>query len=319
MHEPDSHEVPIARPEEQPDLPTQAVNAIEDLSGVHPGYRRAHAKGTCCRAFFRPSGLASPFTAAPHLQEDQINAIVRFSGSSTDPALADLLSPAKGMAVQFSLPDGSVTSLVGVTVPVFFARTPQSFLEITRAAHHAQVSGLGVLDLIKEITIHFKESKESFLAIKQLQPPASYAESRYFCIHAYYFVDQEGIHRPVKFEWVPESGVRTFTVKEAQQQPDNYLEEDLELRFKDEPAIFQLVAVFGQEGDPTDDPTRAWPDDRERIDLGRLHVSEIINEPEGLIMDPTAIPAGMALSEDLILHFRHAAYAESFSRRQNGR
>lgn len=121
---------PAATAGEHTGLAAEAVDAIEDLSGVHPGYRRAHATGTCCRGFFRPSGLGKEFTEAEHLQEQQVNAIIRFSGSSTDPALADLLSPAKGMAVQFILPDGEVTNLVGVTVPVFLPgpRNPSSTL-----------------------------------------------------------------------------------------------------------------------------------------------------------------------------------------------
>ncbi|WP_342437666.1 catalase family peroxidase [Paenibacillus sp. FSL L8-0436] len=296
-------------------LAAQAVDAIEDLSGVHPGYRRAHAKGICCRAVFRPSGLAASFTTAAHLQEQETAAIVRFSGSSTDPVLADVLSPAKGMAVQFSLPDGGVTNLVGVTIPVFFARTPESFLDIIRSAHKAQAGNLGVVELIKEITTHFSESRESLMAIKRLKPPASYAESRYYCIHAYFFMDREGTSRPVKFEWVPDSGERTLTAGEAAQQPDDYLQDELELRLKDHPAVFQLSAVFGEEGDPTDDPTRAWAEDRRRIELGRLYITDLIDEPEGLVMDPTVITEGMALSDDPILNFRRTAYADSHQRR----
>lgn len=45
-------------------LAAKAVDAIENLSGVHPGYRRAHAAGVCCRGFFRPSGLGKEFTEA---------------------------------------------------------------------------------------------------------------------------------------------------------------------------------------------------------------------------------------------------------------
>jgi catalase len=119
----------------------------------------------------------------------------------------------------------------------------------------------------------------------------------------------------VRFEWVPETGVRTLSAGDAAQQPDNYLEDELEVRFKDEPAIFQLAAILGEEDDPTDDPTRAWPEDRRRIDLGRLHISDIIPEPEGLVMDPTAITAGILLSDDPILTFRAAAYADSHHRR----
>ncbi|NQX46419.1 catalase family peroxidase [Paenibacillus tritici] len=300
-------------------LAGEAVDAIENLSGVHPGYRRAHARGICCRGFFRPSGLGMEFTEAAHLQEQQVNAIVRFSGSSTDPAVADLLSPAKGMAVQFILPEGEVTNLVGVTVPVFFARTPESFIDIVRTAHRLRTGTLGPLELMKEIVSHFTESKESLLAVKRLKPPASYAESQYFCIHAYVLVNAEGRKQPVRFEWVPESGVRTLSAEAAAQQPDNYLEDELELRFKDEPAIFQLIAVLGEEGDATDDPTRTWPEDRRRVDLGRLHISEIIPEPEGLVMDPARITSGMLLSDDPILSFRSAAYAESYHRRTTER
>lgn len=297
-------------------LAAQAVNAIESLSGVHPGYRRAHARGICCRAVFRPNGLAAAFTTAAHLQEQESAAVVRFSGSSTDPALADLLSPAKGMAVQFSLPDGGSTSLVGATVPVFFARTPEAFVDIVRTAYKAQEGNLGPLELIKEITTHFSESKESFLSLNKLKPPASYAELHYYCIHAYFFVDTEGRKRPVKFEWKPEAGVRSLSLADARQQPDRYLEDELELRLKDEPVIFQLDVIFGEDGDPTDDPTKAWPDDRRRIEIGRLCLTEVITEPEELLMDPGAVTEGIELSDDPILHFRRTAYGESFHRRR---
>lgn len=226
---------PAADTGEHTALAAEAVDAIENLSGIHPGYRRAHAAGVCCRGFFRPSGLGMEFTEAAHLQEQQVNAIIRFSGSSTDPALADLLSPAKGMAVQFTLPDGGVTNLVGVTVPVFFARTPESFIDIVHMAHRLRTGTLGPIELMKEIVSHFSESKEALLAVRRLKPPASYAECHYYCIHAYVLVNAAGRQQPVRFEWVPETGVRTLTLEEAAQQPDRYLEDELELRFKDEP------------------------------------------------------------------------------------
>lgn len=297
-------------------LAAEAVDAIEGLSGVHPGYRRAHARGICCRAVFRPNGLAAAFTTAAHLQEQESAAVVRFSGSSTDPALADLLSPAKGIAVQFSLPDGRTTSLVGATLPVFFARTPESFIDIVRTAHKAREGNLGPLELIKEITTHFSESKESFLSLNKLKPPASYAESHYYCIHVYIFVDAQGKKHPVKFEWVPDAGVRNLSLTDARQQPDRYLEDELELRLKAEPVVFQLNVIFGKDGDPTSDPTKAWPEDRRQIEIGRLYLTEVITEPEELLMDPAAVTEGIELSDDPILHFRRTAYGESFHRRR---
>ncbi|WP_246313306.1 catalase [Paenibacillus foliorum] len=260
--------------------------------------------------------LCSPFTGAGGRGGCPV---VRFSGSSTNPALADLLSLAKGMAVQFVLPDGSFTNLVGTTVPVFFARTPESFLDIIRAAHRVQEGSVQLWDLITEISAHFAESKESLLAVKNLKPPASYGESRYYCIHAYFFTDREDNAHPVKFEWIPDAGVRTMSIIEAADQPSDYLEDELRLRLKEKPVVFMLTAILGEAGDPTNDPTCAWPDDRRRIDLGRLYISKIINEPADLFMDPTVISSGMALSDDPILNFRHVVYAESYQRRRDGR
>lgn len=307
-----------SHPQKITDLPTlvsQTVDAIEHISGVHLGYRRAHAKGVCCRAIFRPNGVAATFTCAPHLQVQEVNAIVRFSGSSTDPAMADFLSPAKGIGVQFILPNDDVMNLVGATIPVFFARTPESFLDIIQAVHRAQEGELGPLDLFQEITTHFSESKESLLAVKHLMPPASYADCHYYCIHAYYFINRNNHAIPVKFEWVPAGGVRTLSIIDASQKPNDYLEEELHMRLKDGPTVLQLVAIFGEPEDPTSDPTIAWPEERKQMVIGALYISEIIDEPENLVMDPTVISAGMALSDDPILNFRHATYVESHHRR----
>lgn len=297
-------------------LASQTVDAIENISGVHCGYRRAHAKGICCKAVFRPSGLAAPFTFAPHLQEQEVSAVVRFSGSSTDPAVADFMSPAKGIAVQFKLPDGSITNLVGATIPVFFARTPESFLNMIHAVHRAQDGLLGPIDLIQEITTHLSESKESLLAIKKLMPPASYAECNYYCIHTYFLNDKKGDKYPVKFEWIPARGVHTLSIIDAAQQPKDYLEEELSQRLQVEPIVFHLHAIFGEEGDPTNDPTTVWPEDRQRIDFGQLYISDIMKEPVDLLMDPTIITEGMALSDDPILNFRHDTYSVSHDRRR---
>lgn len=295
----------------------EAVDELERVSGVHPGYRRAHARGFCCRASFLPSGKAAPFTTAPHLQEREIKAIVRFSGSSTDPALADLLSPAKGMAVQFMLPEGGHTNMVGVTVPVFFARTPESFMEMLTTLNRTKAGKMPKAEALRRFARHFGESRQSLLALKRLKPPASYATNLYYCIHVYMLVDEEGRRRPVKFEWIPDLGVQTLSIHEAAAMPDDYLERELELRMLAHPPSFKLNIVFGEEGDPTNDPTKRWPSDRKRIDAGRLVLLEPIAEPHGLVMDPTVVPDGIALSDDPILNFRRDTYAESLKRRSS--
>ncbi|WP_046212501.1 catalase family peroxidase [Paenibacillus wulumuqiensis] len=302
--------------EDPRDLDVQAVDEIEKLTGRHPGYRRAHAKGTCYHAAFQPSGEAAAWTTAPHLQGPQVEALVRFSESSTDPALADLLSPAKGMAVQFRLPEGKVSNLVAVTVPVFFARTPESFMDMLKAVNKARAGNLGIKEIIHQITGHFGEARESLLSVQRLRPPTSYVTNLYYCIHAYLLVNEAGQRQPVKFEWLPEAGVHMLSIKDTTSQPPDYLERELNERLQQQTAAFRLNIIIGEEGDPTDDPTTAWPKKRQRIDAGRLVLTAPVAEPEGLVMDPTVLPPqGMELSDDPILNFRRAAYAESWKRR----
>jgi catalase len=73
------------------------------------------------------------------------------------------------------------------------------------------------------------------------------------------------------------------------------------------------------EDDPVEDPTVAWPDDRERVQLGTLEITALAfdREQEGdvLVFDPTRVSDGIELSDDAILHFRAHAYAESVLRR----
>lgn len=79
---------------------------------------------------FTPNGKASPLTVASHLQDEAVPVIIRFSNSSPIPSHPDAISPVKGMAVKFHLPNGKVSDLITVTIPLFFAKTPQAFVDI---------------------------------------------------------------------------------------------------------------------------------------------------------------------------------------------
>jgi len=67
------------------------------------------------------------------------------------------------------------------------------------------------------------------------------------------------------------------------------------------------------------DPTVAWPEERERIEVGRLALAgpETGRERDGdiLVFDPTRVTGGIELSDDAILNFRRRAYSVSVARR----
>jgi catalase len=302
--------------EKQP-LAETAVNGIEKVFGKYPGFRRAHARGELYEGIFSANGAATPLTTAPHLQQGEVKALVRFSHSSPDPTWTDVMSPVKGMAVQFQLPDGAVTNIVGVNSPIFMAKTPEVFTEMLGIVKSFKNGKPRIKDLT-ELVVKYPESRAAIDVLKKMHAPASFATGRYYAIHAFYFIDEEGKKRPIKYEWEPEAGVETLTLPKAASMPIEYYKADLEDRLAQRPVHFDLNIVLGEKEDPTDDPTLEWPADRKKVTIGRLSVLKKAEHAESAIFDPTAVTAGIACSEDQILNFRHDAYSISHNRRTNG-
>ena len=82
---------------------------------------------------------------------------------------------------------------------------------------------------------------------------------------------------------------------------------------------WRLILTVGQPGDPTDDATIPWPEDREHIDAGTLTLDEVESEAPGncrdINFDPLVLPVGIAPSDDPLLSARSAVYSQSFTRR----
>lgn len=301
---------------------TQVVDALNGIYGVHTGHRGVHAKGTLCSGTFTATPSASKLTKAPHMQGESIRAHVRFSNANGDPGTHDGSSDSRGMAVKFYLPDGTTTDISAVTIPVFVVRTPEDFLKLTLAR---QPKPNGEIDMEK-IGAFLNGHPEAIPAIEAAMtasPPASYLQCSYYAVHAFGFVDADGGSRWVRYRWEPEAGEAWLDHAEAKQREPDYLTKDLADRFGQSPAGFRLWAQIAEEGDPLDDPTAAWPEDRENVELGHLELTGLASDREQdgdvLVFDPTRVPDGIELSEDRILHARPHAYAESVFRRTGQR
>ena len=85
-------------------LAEEIVDAINEISGVHPGHRAAHAKGTLLTGTFTPSGAAASLTTASHMQGEPVRVTARFSNGGGDPDIPDYAREGRGMAVKFYLP-----------------------------------------------------------------------------------------------------------------------------------------------------------------------------------------------------------------------
>jgi len=293
---------------------------MEAVTGRHPGSRAAHAKGTLCAATFTPTAEAAGLSRAEHFEGPVVRAHVRFSNGSGDPAAPDFEPrEGRGMATKYYLADGSTTDVIGITLPAFFVNTVDAFLEFLRARKPDPATGEADPAAIGEFIGTHPESLTAAEAVITATPPESYLRCAYNSLHAYRFVDADGGSRFVRYRWEPDLGEANLDLEDATARGPDYLQDDLAERLGRGPAGFTVLAQIAEDGDPVDDPTVVWPDDRRKVTLGRLDVTALANDREQdgdvLVFDPTRVTDGIECSDDPILQFRSDAYAESVLRR----
>jgi catalase len=304
-------------------LPEQIVDAIHDISGRHEDTRAVHAKGVVCEGSFTATPEAAALTRAAHMHGNPVPATVRFSNGGGDPAGKDSSKDGRGLAVKLYLEDGSRTDMVAITLPRFFVRNPDDFLEFTRSRKPDPETGQP--DMAK-IGAFLEAHPEALPAIQHAlsQPaPASYAQLEYNGIHAFKWIAPDGAERWTRFSFRPLAEVAGISDEEAAERSPDYLQDEIRERLARGPVEFELEVTIAQEGDDPDDPTEPWPDDRERVVAGTLRIEGLDTKRERdgdvLVFDPTRVTDGIELSGDQILRVRPDAYAVSVERRSGVR
>jgi catalase len=294
-------------------LAEEIVDAINEISGRHPGHRSAHSKGTLLTGTFTPSGAAKPLTTAGHLQDEPVKVTARFSNGGGDPNIPDYAREGRGLAVKFYLPDGGKTDLVSLSLPCFFVRTPEDFLSFTQARMNPE-------QLMPDWLGAHPEALTAIQAALSADPPASYATCVYNSIHSFRWIDADGGTRFARYRWVPEAGEQTLPADQAKERGRDYLQQDILGRGE---SAFTLRVILAEDEDAVDDPTVAWPEEREQVDVGRLALTgpELERERDGdiLVFDPVRVTDGIELSDDAILRVRSDAYRVSVARRAESR
>jgi catalase len=303
------------------DLSERLVDSINATHGVHAGHRAAHAKGVLCAATFTPAAPAAGLSRAAHLDvaNSPVRAHVRLSNGGGDPSTPDGRRDGRGMAVKWYLPDGSTTDLVSVSLPAFFARTPEDLLEFNAARRVDPATGAPAPALIGAYIEAHPEVLTAAQAAMTHPIPSSYATVAYNALHAFWLVGADGTRRAARFHWVPDAAGPDLSDEEATAAGADYLRVEIEERLGSGPVVFSLEATLAAAEDPVDDPTAVWPETRERVQLGTLSVTGIATDRERdgdvLVFDPTRVTDGIECSDDPILRARSGAYRVSVTRR----
>lgn len=293
----------------------------EGVGGNHPGYRTVHAQGRFYSGTFTGTPEGKQLTRAAHVQAENVPVSVRFSPSvSGDPmALAGNIT---AMSTKFYLPDGQVTDLVAVNIPVFLARTPDEMIEFLIAFRPDPKSGKQDQEKIQTFLAGHPAAARAVELLQRQPAPVSFAQLAYHAIHAYRFVNAAGEGCYARYHWEPEAGVSGQPLAELQARPRTYLYQELEERLAHVPVAFKLSLELAEESDRTDDSTLLWPESRRRVDIGRLEVTrrtspEELGDPV-MLHDPTRVIDGIELSDDPILIARRGIYAASAASRTGG-
>jgi catalase len=305
--------------EPEKSVPEQIVDTMNKLFGKHPGFRSAHAKGIVCEGVFTPVSSASGLSKAPHLQGKPVKATIRFSDSTGLPDIPDGMPEAgpRGMAVRFHLPEGGSTDIVSNAFNGFAFATGEDFLAFLQAVAATGKDTPKPTPVEKFLAAHPKAMK---VVTAPKPTPASFATEPYFGVNAFEFTNAEGKSRFGRYQLRPEAGSRFLTAEEAAKQPPNFLIDELGDRLAKGPAKFRLVVQLAGEGDPVDDATAVWPDDRPTVELGVLSITGKVADNDAaqkaLAFDPLHLVDGIEASDDPLLEVRSAAYAVSRRRRK---
>jgi len=313
---------PLAMAAENPVAPDQVVAAIEGAFGVNPGQRRNHIKGSCATGEFVGSKDAARYTRSALFSGKPVPVVARFSLSGGNPKAPDTAKSVRGMALQFKLPGGKLHQMAMLNTPMFGASNPQTFLDLMMALQPDPATGKPDPEKMKA----FKASHPDNLAqadyLAANNPPASYANSSYWGIHTFKFINAKKQTTLVRWRFVPQDGEKRLTDDELKTAGANFLEQALISRTGQGPVRWDMMLTIGVAGDPEDNPTLAWPEDRKQLKVGTLTITSAMPqkgaECEPINFDPLVMSDGVAPTRDPVLQFRSPAYAVSYAKRLGG-
>ena len=106
----------------------------------------------------------------------------------------------------------------------------------------------------------------------------------------------------------------------AKQRPD-FLIQELPARLAKGPVLFHPKSQLPEPGDPRNNATKPWPDDRKLVHLGTITIDKTVRDSDAaqktLLFLPGKVTDGIEPSGDPILDVRDSNYAISFPRRQS--
>lgn len=298
------------------DTAHEVLGLLKGAFGTPGGSRPAHAKGLLVEGTFTPSAEAKSLTKAPHFNASSTPVTVRFSDSTGIPIIPDNDANAspRGFAARFHLPEKNGrrqhTDIIGHSTPFFPVPSGEEFGNLFKA-----VGASSAPDLLHPTPIekYLGDHAAAYAFVTAPKPfPHSWGTEAYWMLNAFKFINAEGQETFIRYEVQPEAGLEHYSEEDAKGLSANYLTEEITERLKKGPVGFKVLAQIAEEGDPTNDITKKWPEDRKKVELGSIKLTSLAKDDAATqkttIFDPIPRVDGIEESDDPILAFRAALY-----------
>jgi catalase len=300
-------------------LAEQLLAAIDALSGLHPGFRPAHAKGLMCSGTFTSSAEAAKLTRAPHAARPPTPVTVRYSDSTGVPTIPDndpQRSGPRGIAIRFHLGDHVHTDIVAHSTNGFPVRTGEEFVVFLRAV---AAFGAGKPEALGAFLASHPNAKRFVEAPKPI--PTSFTREAFFAVTAFKFTNAQGLSRHGRFRIRPEAGTEYLSNDQAARKSPNFLFDEIGTRLAQGPVRLGIFVQMAEPGDNVADASVAWPDDHPEIPFGTVTLTARVDDQESerrkIIFDPVPRVDGIDSAGDPLTEVRADIYLLSGRRRRS--
>jgi catalase len=296
--------------------PDRFTDRFEEINGVHPGFRRNHAKGIGVSGYFESNGNGVRLSKAAVFEPGHVPVIGRFSLDGGQPYVSDRPETRRGLGLQFSPSNGELWRTAMINFPLFPVRTPEIFFERLLAFKPDPATGMPDPAQVKAFGERHPETVEVLKVITAAPVSSGFGNTTFHALHAFSFTNAAGEATPVRWILKP---MQPFEAARLAHPDKNYLFDDLITQVRRQPLRWRLMVIVGKPGDPTNDPSLGWPADREQVDVGTVTLDRVeaeeVSAATDINFDPMTLPPGMAPSDDPVLSARSAVYARSHARR----
>src|ERR1700720_1710704 len=168
--------------------PARFIDTFEAVNGLHPGFRRNHAKGVCVTGFFESNGDAARISKAVVFRPGRVRVIGRFALAGGNPYAPDAAGIVRSMALLFMLPDGEQWRTGINNIPIFVVATPKAFRDQLVAFQADAATGKPDPTKVQAFFAKYPESARAIRLVMSRPVSSGFENSTYNSLDSFRFI-----------------------------------------------------------------------------------------------------------------------------------